>query len=77
MDLNTIKQILEGAFPEAEIEVKGDGYHHEVIIISPTFENQSLVARQQRVYKLFTKQIESGELHALSIKAKTPAELQS
>lgn len=77
MELNKIQQVLQEAFPNAKIKVDGDGYHYEVIVISDAFENLSLVARQQSIYKLFTKQIQSGELHALSIKAKTPAEWEA
>lgn len=74
MELNIIKQVLQDAFPDAQVEVKGDGYHHEVVVVSNDFEGQSLVVRQQSIYKLFAEQIQSGELHALTIKAKTPEE---
>ncbi len=77
MDIEELKKLVVEAFPSATVEVTGDGYHHEVIVVSEIFENQSLVNRQKSIYKVLSSQIQSGELHALSIKAKTPAEWQA
>lgn len=77
MELEKLSQLISDAFPDAKVEVKGDGYHYEVLVVSQSFENQSLVQRQKSVYAAVTPHIQSGELHALSIKAKTPQEWQS
>ena len=74
MDLNTIKQLIESKIPDAQVDVKGDGYHFQVVVISDAFETKSPVARQQMVYQAVMPHIQSGELHALSITARTQQE---
>lgn len=74
MDIADIQSILQQAFENAEIEVTGDGSHFQVIVISDVFEGLSRVKRQQAVYALLNAHILSGALHALTIKAHTPAE---
>jgi acid stress-induced BolA-like protein IbaG/YrbA len=77
MELEKLKQLIETAIPTATVEVKGDGYHFEVLVVSDQFQNQSTLVRQKSVYAAVSTQIQSGELHALSITAKTPEEWQS
>ncbi|MBQ1783683.1 MAG: BolA family transcriptional regulator [Gammaproteobacteria bacterium] len=76
MELNTIKTLLEPVFAGGEVHVNGDGYHVQVIVVSDQFDGQRSVKRQQLVYAPLNAAISSGELHALSIKAFTPAEWQ-
>lgn len=49
--------------------------HFNVRIVSPKFEGQSLVKRHRMVYDALAEELQSG-LHALSIVAKTPQELE-
>ena len=51
---------------------KGGG-HFNVTIISNAFENQSTIKRHRMIYKVLEEDMVS-EIHALSIKAKTPSE---
>ena len=44
------------------------------LLFRPAFEGLSLIARQRRVYQALGNNIQTGEIHALSIKAKTPQE---
>eukprot|EP01018_Ginkgo_biloba_P014932 Gb_12172 [translate_table: standard] len=50
--------------------------HFNVKIVSDKFKDRSLVKRHRLVYELLEEELQSG-LHALSIVAKTPAELES
>lgn len=58
--------------------VKGsDGEtHFNVEVISEEFEGKSLVKRHRMIYSLLQDELQSG-LHALSIVAKTPSEVES
>jgi len=69
-----IRQLVAAAMPEAEVSVGGDGYHHELKVISDVFDGMSRVRRQQLVYGHLSEAIRSGALHAVNIKAMTPAE---
>jgi acid stress-induced BolA-like protein IbaG/YrbA len=56
------------------IAVAGDGHHFEAVIVSAEFDGMNRVKRQQRVYQIIKDRLDSGELHALSMKTLTPAE---
>jgi acid stress-induced BolA-like protein IbaG/YrbA len=47
------------------------------VAISELFEGLSAVKRQQLIYGALTDEIASGALHAISIKAYTPAQWQA
>lgn len=49
--------------------------HFNLKIVSPKFEGRSLVKRHRMVYDLLQEELQNG-LHALSIVAKTPAEVE-
>ena len=56
------------------IDLAGDGRHFEATVIGAVFAGQSLLNKQRLVMATVRPQIESDELHALSIKAFTPEE---
>lgn len=58
------------------LEVVGDGRHFEALIVSDAFEGKRPVARHQLVYGILGERMKE-EIHALSIKAMTPAEWQA
>ena len=72
METETIQHLLESHIPGAIVTVQGDGRHFEATIISAVFEGMSLISRQRHVYQALGDKIQTGEIHALSIKAKTP-----
>ncbi len=76
METDKVKQLIEAGLPGAKVEVTGDGRHFEALVISDAFEGKSLVQRHRMVMATVNDQIASDELHALSIKAKTPAEME-
>ena len=53
---------------------RGGGGHFNVTIVSTAFEGENLLARHRMVYDALGDAMKS-EIHALSIKAKTPGEL--
>jgi acid stress-induced BolA-like protein IbaG/YrbA len=56
-----------------ELRVDGDGRHFDALVVSSAFEGRSRVQRHQLVYAALGLRMRE-EVHALSIKALTPAE---
>jgi acid stress-induced BolA-like protein IbaG/YrbA len=54
--------------------VEGDGHHFQATIVSAEFAGLNRVKRQQRVYQTVMDKLNSGELHALSLRTLTPDE---
>ena len=61
----------------SHLVVEGDGHHFEAQIVSAEFAGKSRVQRQQRVYQTVRAELDSGELHALSLKTFTPEEWEA
>jgi len=56
------------------IEVKGDdGTHFEATIVSPLFEDKSMIKQHQMVYQALGDRV-GGDIHALSINTYTKEE---
>jgi acid stress-induced BolA-like protein IbaG/YrbA len=55
------------------IQVEGDGQHFYATVVSAEFEGKRLIQRHQLVYAALGDRMKA-EVHALSIKALTPAE---
>lgn len=70
-----LTQILQGAFPDAEISlapVKGCDGHYMLGIVSSAFQGRNRLQRHQMIYKALGASI--SNLHALSIQARAPDE---
>ncbi|MBE1276247.1 BolA family transcriptional regulator [Enterovibrio baiacu] len=74
MEPSEIKAILESTLALEELLVKGDGSHFEVIAVGDMFDGMSRVKKQQTIYGPLMEHIRTNAIHALSIKALTPAE---
>lgn len=72
-----IKQIIESNLEGSKATVTADGNKYEATVISNAFEGLNLVKKHQLVYALLNEHIASGVIHALSIKAYTPAEWEA
>ena len=69
-----VKTLIEGVTPCEHVEVEGDG-HHFSPNVSSSFEGKARLARHRLIKDGLKPQLESNELHALSISvAATPAE---
>ncbi len=69
-----LQTLISSNLPCEHIDLTGDGVHWEAIVVSSAFEGQRLIQRHQRVYATLGGRMQSNEVHALSIKAYTPAE---
>jgi acid stress-induced BolA-like protein IbaG/YrbA len=63
-------------YPDAVVDVAGEDCSFELYVIDEAFAGQNTLQRQKPILALFKDDIRSGALHALSVKAKTPAEQQ-
>ena len=69
-----VSQLIQSTFPDAVISVDGDGYKYEATVVCKSFEGLNTLKRHQAVYASVNSAITSGDLHALTIIAKTPDE---
>ena len=72
-----VKTMIQEQFPEAQVEVVGDGEHFEAVIVSPEFEGKSKVKQHQMVYAAVNDAMASEVIHALSLKTYTPEAWQT
>ncbi|MFT4677265.1 MAG: acid stress-induced BolA-like protein IbaG/YrbA [Patiriisocius sp.] len=75
MDEPLIRSLLADGLPDCEIEIMFEGNKLGLRLIGELFEGMNRVKRQQLVYGLLNDKITSGEIHAVSMTCKTPAEL--
>lgn len=69
-----LQAIIVAGLPCDHIELSGDGRHWDALIVSSAFEGLRPIQRHQRVYATLGGRMQNDEVHALSIKACTPAE---
>ena len=74
MENDAVKQLIEAGLPGSRVEVTGDGRHFEAVVVSDEFEGKTPLQKQRMVMATVKSQIESDELHALSIKTFTEAQ---
>jgi len=74
MNAEQIKALIASNLPCTHLALEGDGRHWYATIVSTEFEGKRAIARHQRVYAALGGKVDSGEVHALSMKTITPAE---
>ena len=70
-----IQQLISQRMPDATVEVSGGDGKYVANVTSEAFDGLNQLKRHKLVYACVNDEIASGELHALTIVAKTPAEL--
>lgn len=71
---DSIIQLLATHFADAKIDIKLEGNHCHVGVISTAFEGLRKVKRQQMAYAALNEKIASGEIHAVYLNLMTPDE---
>jgi len=71
------EELIRQQIPDARATVTGEGGKFEATVISEQFADKNLLAKHRLVYAALDERIKSGEIHALSIRAYTPAEWQT
>ena len=70
-----IQQLIATGMPGARVEVSGGDGKFVANVTSDEFEGLTPIKRHKLVYACVNDEIASGALHALTIVAKTPAEI--
>ena len=70
-----IQDLIVNHMPDATVEVSGGEGKFIANVTSEAFDGLPILKRHRLVYTCVNDEITSGELHALTIVAKTPAEL--
>ena len=72
-----IKSKIERALPGSSVQVEdltGTQDHYRVVVVSDQFVGKTMVNQHRLVKAVFENDIQSGSLHALSLKTYTPDE---
>lgn len=74
-----LKTKIETLAPGTQAEIldlTGTQDHYQAIIISPLFEGKMMIDQHRLVYELLQSEVNSGEVHALTLKTYTPEQYQ-
>ncbi len=75
MTKDKLKSLIEASVQCDYIEVKGDdGVHFEAIIVSPEFENLSMLKQHKLIYAALGDRLQTEEIHALALKTYKPSQ---
>ncbi|MFT4712874.1 MAG: acid stress-induced BolA-like protein IbaG/YrbA [Candidatus Azotimanducaceae bacterium] len=74
MDVEEIRRLLEAGLGQCEVAIQAEGNKLGLMLVSGVFSGLSRVKRQQLVYSFLNEKINSGEIHAVSMKCQTPEE---
>lgn len=69
-----IRDWIKAGLPECNVSVEGDGRHFYAVVIGAAFAGKTLLQQQRMVYATVRDRLDSGEIHALSVKTGTPEE---
>lgn len=76
MEPSEIAGLIEAGFGDAVVRVASDdNTHFEALVVADEFEGKRAIARHQLIYKCLGTLV-GNEIHALSIRAFTPAEFE-
>jgi acid stress-induced BolA-like protein IbaG/YrbA len=74
MDNHAIAALIEAGLPGSQVQIADEGCALTALVVNEVFAGKSLLQKHQLVMATVKAQINSGELHALSVKAFTPEE---
>jgi acid stress-induced BolA-like protein IbaG/YrbA len=66
-----VRSYIQDSLPCDHVEVVGDGYHFEAVIVSAEFRGKTRVQQHQVVYRALGDRMRE-EIHALSMRTVTP-----
>ena len=72
-----VKMRIQDLGPGTDVEIidlTGTQDHYQAIIISPVFEGKMMIEQHRMVMGILQSEIDSGEVHALTMKTFTPAQ---
>lgn len=79
MTAQQLTQRIESLAPGTKAEVvdlTGTQDHWQALVISPVFEGKLMVEQHRMVFALLDKEVQSNEVHALSLKTYSPSQYE-
>jgi acid stress-induced BolA-like protein IbaG/YrbA len=70
-----IEQLAPGTTADV-MDLTGTMDHYQVLVVSPAFEGKLTIEQHRMVMGSVQAEIDSGEVHALTMKTFTPAQYQ-
>lgn len=79
MTLEQIKERIQKNMQTSHVEIMdlGGGDHIRAIVVSPAFKGLPLIKQHKMVLDLFVTEINSNEVHALTVKTLTPEQFDN
>jgi len=74
-----VKARIKQLHAETHVEVTdltGTMDHYQVLVVSPAFEGKMMIEQQKMIMGLLKAEIDTEEVHALTMKTYTPAQYQ-
>ncbi len=75
MSPEQVKVRIETLAPGTQAQVMdltGTQDHYQAVVVSPAFQGKLLMEQHRMVFALFKSEVDSGEVHALTLKTFTP-----
>lgn len=75
MSPEQLQQKIETLAPGTQVQVMdltGTQDHYQVVVISPAFNGKKLIEQQRMVMAVVKPEVDSGEVHALTMRTFTP-----
>jgi stress-induced morphogen len=79
MTPDQLKLRLESLAPGTEAQVMdltGTQDHYQAVIVSPAFNGRMMIEQHRMVFKIVQAEVDSGEVHALTLKTFTPEQYE-
>jgi stress-induced morphogen len=79
MNPDQLRARLESLAPGTQAEVMdltGTQDHYQAVIVSPAFEGKMMIEQHRMAMGTVQKEIDSGEVHALTLKTFTPTQYE-
>lgn len=78
MDDATVRELIEDGITDAQARVTtprdpDDDQHYRAVVVSPAFEDESLVDQHQRVHDALGEHL-TRDIHAIELETYTPEE---
>lgn len=72
MSPEKIRELIKAELPDAQVTTSGEDCNFTIEVTSEAFIGKPPIQRHRMINDIFKPYLESGELHALSIKTKAP-----
>jgi stress-induced morphogen len=70
--LKTRLEMLSPGTQAQIMDLTGTQDHYQAVVVSPAFGGKLMIEQHRMVFQLVKSEVDSGELHALTLKTFTP-----